>query len=579
MQKKTDQSLSESASAAPDAPGTRDCTAIPASRKRGRPDPRRQKRVLFACLAFFAVLLTMRVLNILQHTPEYDEIWTAQHYVNEPVATIFSDVSVPNNHVLNTLAVKCFLRLIPNRLLAIRMTSLLAFCGLCFVLLQISMVLLEKNAARGALLAAVLLNGMLLHYAETSRGYSLQVFFVAGLFLSLLRTGSGKPEDRLFNACMWLICAMGACLSISTGALYVTILTGLWGLLYIPFRAGIRKNWHDCRTLIAAGLCWSVFVLAWYGGNFTEFAKGRAAFGESFQSVPQYLRYCLDILLETGLIWSVPFLLLGAVLSCRRPEWRIFALTGGAAAVMLGTALITKGGPARVYLPLLPIAFSGAAVALDDLLKNNRNLDRCGIVIFLAVFAACAWHSESRRKESADPEWITLFPELSKMDPRIFIVHRPTDLYVLTMLFQDAVQADNNARMTDPEMLMLLRDNFISPADFDSVEVEKILPDANPVSTDVLKAGRDLPYWLYRLRPVRSGEPLDGKTVLCFAAMPLRENAEYLKNHHFFCVNIMLFNRTAKRCYVATGNNLDADSLLKMEKNNPDSVSFRVVSD
>ena len=61
--------------------------------------------------------------------------------------------------------------------------------------------------------------------------------------------------------------------------------------------------------------------------------------------------------------------------------------------------------------------------------------------------------------------------------------------------------------------------------------------------------------------------------------MPLRGNAEYLKNHRFFCVNIMLFNRTSKRCYVATGNGLDADSLLEMEKNDPGGVSFRVVSD
>ena len=566
MQQKTDHTIRSTG-----------CKSSP--RHRIGPDGNRQKWLLIACLAFFSFLLAMRVLNILQHTPEYDEIWTAQHYVNEPVSTIFSDVSVPNNHVLNTLAVKCMLRVIPNRLLAIRLTSLLAFCGLCFVLLRISTVLLKQNAARGALLAAVLLDGMLLHYAETSRGYSLQVFFVAGLFLSLLRTGSGKPEDRLFNACMWLICATGACLSISTGALYVTILTGLWGLLYVPFRSGIREVCRDYRALIAAGLCWSVFAIAWYGGNFREFSEGRAAFGESFRSGPQYLRYCLDILLETGLIWSAPFLAAGAVLFRRRPEWRIFALTGGAAALTLGAALITKGGPARVYLPLLPVAFSGAAVTLDLLLQTGKKPDRLGLGIFLAVFAVCAWHSESRRKASADPEWATLFPELREMDPRIFIVHRPTDLYVLTMLFQDAVQADNSLRMTDPEMLMLLRDNFISPADFDSVEVEKIHLDANPVSTDVLPAGREMPFWLYRLRPIRPGEPLNGKTVLCFAAMPLRENADYLKSHHFFCVNIMLFNRTSRRCYVAAGSGLDADSLLKMEQDDPGRLSFRVVSD
>lgn len=547
-------------------------------RRRPGPDGRRRKWLLFACLAFFAVLLIFRILNALYHTPEYDEIWTVQNYVHQPVAKIFSDVSVPNNHVLNTLAVKFFLSIIPHRLLAIRMASLLGFCGLCFVMFRTAELFLSKYAARGALVAAVLLDGIILRYAETGRGYSLQIFFVSGVFLSLLCIALRNPKDRLFNACMWLVCAFGACLSISTGALYVTILTGLWGLLYIPFRAGIKKNWNDYRALILAGLFWSAFVLLWYGGNYSKFAQGRADFGESFRSVPQYLRYCLDMMLDSGLIWALPIPAAGVILFRRKPEWRICALSAGAAALMLGAALITKGGPARVYLPLLPVVFTGVAVVLDELLKSDKRLDRIGPLIFLAVVLVCAYFSESRRKNSADPEWLSAFPELKALDSRIFIVYRPTDLFVLTTLFQDAIRSDNNTRMKNPEMLLLLRDDFIATTEADFVEGKNILPGARPVSSGSIAAGQELPYRLYRLRPIRTGESLNGKTVLRFDSMPLRGNAE-LPDKHFRCVNIMLFSGMSGRSYAAEGDGLNSGNLLDIERNSSGGIVFRVVSE
>ena len=549
------------------------------SRRRPDPNDRRRKWLLFACLAVFAVLVTFRVLNALYHTPEYDEIWTVQNYVHQPVAKIVSDVSVPNNHVLNTLAIKFFLSFIPHRLLAIRMASLLGFFGLFFVIFRTSELFLRKNAARGALLAAVLLDGLILRYAETGRGYSLQIFFVSGVFLSLLCIALRDPKDRPFNACMWLVCALGACLSISTGALYVTILTGLWGLLYIPFRAGIKKIWNDYRALILAGLCWSAFVLIWYGGNYSKFAQGRADFGESFGSVPQYLRYCLEMLLDTGLIWALPIPAAGAVLLRRKPEWRICALTAGAAALMLGATLITKGGPARVYLPLLPVVFTGAAVALDELLKSDKRIDRVGPIVFLAVVLVCACFSESRRKNSADPEWISAFPELKALDSRIFIVYRPTDLFVLTTLFQDAIRSDNDARMKNPEMLLLLRDDFIATTGTDFVEGQNILPGTPPVSSGSIEAGQELPYHLYRLRPLLPGESLDGKTVLRFDSMPFPGNAEWPADDRFRCVNIMLFGGSSGRSYAAEGDGLDSDALLKNERNSSGGISFRVISE
>ena len=137
-------------------------------------------------MTVFLMLIAGRVLNILNNAPEYDELWTVQHYLDLPTAEVFSDVATPNNHVLNTLGIKLFSGFIPNRNLAMRMTSLLGFSGLCIVLILAVTRFLKTDAARGIVLAAVLLDGMILHYAETARGYSLQTFFVFGLFLSLI---------------------------------------------------------------------------------------------------------------------------------------------------------------------------------------------------------------------------------------------------------------------------------------------------------------------------------------------------------------------------------------------------------
>ena len=262
--------------------------------------------LLFAA-ALFVVLTALRVQAILRQTPEYDEIWTVQHYVNLPVPAILTDVSVPNNHVLNTLCIKSCARLIPNRHLAMRFPALLGFCGLCLLLLMGVLTHLKTNAARGAVLAFVLLDGMLLHYAETARGYSMQTFFVFGMFLALLGAGPGRIGERRFLAAAWFLCAAGCCLSISTGALFTAILTGLWALLFVPFREGPAAVRRQYGPLILAGLLWAIPAAVWYGVNLSRLAQARAEFGESFRSAGQYLAYCLDVLRRTRLGLALPW--------------------------------------------------------------------------------------------------------------------------------------------------------------------------------------------------------------------------------------------------------------------------------
>ena len=123
--------------AAPSDPKTPPSDAGRPRDRAGRDAGRRNWKMFAAvCIVLFSVLVAMRVMNIMTNTPEYDEIWTVRNYRRIPLRTVFSDVSVPNNHVLNTLGIRFFPSFIPNRNLALRMTALPGFCGFILVLLR-----------------------------------------------------------------------------------------------------------------------------------------------------------------------------------------------------------------------------------------------------------------------------------------------------------------------------------------------------------------------------------------------------------------------------------------------------------
>ena len=551
-----------------------------------KPDPqasRRRKLFVFVCFSVFAFLTVIRVMNILGKAPEYDEIWTVQHYMNIPVRSVFSDVSTPNNHVLNTLGIRFFLSAIPynNHKLAMRMTALLAYCGLFLVLLRASLLLLKNDAARGGVLIVVLLNGMMLHYAETARGYSLQSLFVFGLFFSLLCFQFRPPENRLFNAVMWFLCAVGACLSVSSGVLYVAVLTGLWGILYVPFRAGVKGIWRDYRSLILAGSLWSVFVLAWYGVNYSKFAAGRAAFGESFRSPAQYFSYCFESARDTGLIWVLPCLAVCGVLLRGKRQWRLCALTGGAIVLAFASALLTKGGPSRVYLPLLAPAVFAIGAAADAWLTDSRKLRRAAPWILFVLAAVCIFFSDRMRRRAADPNMTVIFQEVAKLDSRIFVSYKSTDLYVVRMLFRDAAKADDCSRQSAPRMLLLLHENAVSSVHAGEFPIEELVPPGvAPVAVEYVVPEERVLSWLYHLRPVQPGEKLDGRAVLCFTNDSIRETTKQWLFDNFGVVNSMLFEPDSSRiCFAAVGTGLSADALRKLEQSNQGALFFRVVSD
>ncbi len=541
----------------------------------------RRNRVIMLIMFSFIALMGLRLMNIQTQSPEYDEIWTVQHYVPATVGRIFTDVATPNNHVLNSLGIKFFSSFIPNTVLSMRLPALLAFAGLFFLLLFAVLRLFTTPAARGAVLGAVLLDGMILHYAETARGYSLQVFFVFGLLFALLSYPAEAGKKRAVPALMWLICAVGSCLSVSSGVIFVAVLTGLWGLLNVPFRTKPAEIWRNYRPLVIAGALWTVFVLAWYGGNYAEFAKGRANFGEAFTSIGQYLSYCGRILWETTLLWPVLILVAGLIGFRRTSAARIFLLCLGSVLMVLISAMFTKGGPARVYLPLVPVAMFGAGAVLDCLLAQYEILKKYSLVFFLAVVAVSTWFSEPRRVGAADPDIGTVFAEVKKIDPAVFIAWRPTDSYTVLNLFGREALEDNMNRMQNPIRLFLLHDNQIGTMRFTDFGTEAVTPGCTPRDAGFADPAKKMPYWLYALRPLLAGEDLSGKAVLCFVHGPIPElnfqsRSNWLKDN-FATVNGLFSRGSSSFCFAASGNKLKTAQLAEIEQTRQGRVFFRVV--
>ena len=541
----------------------------------------RRNRAIMLLLFCFVAMIGLRLMNIQSQSPEYDEIWTVLHYVDIPVGRILSDVATPNNHVLNSLGIKFFSGWIPNQVVAMRLPALLAFAGLFLLLLRAVLKLYSDKAVRGAVMAAVLLDGMILHYAETARGYSLQVFFVFGLLFSLLCFNSENGRNRIFNSVMWLLCAIGSCLSVSSGIIFAAVLTGLWLLLFLPFRDGIAKIWKEYRALIVSGVLFSLFVLIWYGGNYSQFAQGRSNFGESFTSIGQYLIYSFNILWTTGLLWPLLILFAGIAVFRREAQVRVCLLSAGAVLMVLISALFTKGGPPRVYLPLIPVAMFGAGFVLDFILQRYEKIKKAGLAVFLSVLALSACFSETRRVAAADPDIGAIYNEVKKVPPQVFVVHRPTDLYVVLNLFGNEAKADNMARMTNPVKLLLLHDNQIGTMRFSDSATGGVSPGCPALESKFADGAEKMPYWLYNLRSIQPGEDLKGKAVLCFVhgMMPeldKRNKSNWLKDN-FAVVNGFLTAGSTSFCFAADGAKLNADQMLQLEQNRGGRLFFRVV--
>ena len=174
-----------------------------------------------------------------------------------------------------------------------------------------------------------------------------------------------------------------------------------------------------------------------------------------------------------------------------------------------------------------------------------------------------------------------VYSEVKKQDPKVLPVYRPTDLYVVVNLFGDEVRTDYLTRLQDPVLLMLLHDNAVGTMDIADSATASIPVGCQPIDSGAVVPGQDLKYFLYRLHPVRAGEDLTGRAVLCFMAgvMPelRKDNPKNWLKDHFAAVNGFLVIGSNRFCFAADGSKLNSDELLRLERERSGRLFFRVV--
>ena len=139
----------------------------------------------------------------------------------------------------------------------------------------------------------------------------------------------------------------------------------------------------------------------------------------------------------------------------------------------------------------------------------------------------------------------------------------------------------NMNRMRNPVRLFLLHDNQIGIMRFSDYGTEAVDPGCTPRDRGFADPAKKMPYWLYSLRPLRAGEDLTGKAVLCFVHGPIpelagRNTGNWLKDN-FAAVNGMFTRGSSSFCFAAPGSRLKTAELAGIEQTRQGRVFFRVV--
>ncbi|MBO4491286.1 MAG: hypothetical protein J5944_08005 [Lentisphaeria bacterium] len=326
---------------------------------------------------------------------EYDEIWTFRFYVPLSWHEIFTDLATPNNHCLNSLLIKWLYALFPASAALLRLPALVA--GILTVVLVLLAVWKTARRSGAVIMAAfwIAFQADLIHYSRTARGYSLQCLFVLAFFLLLIRpvriSGSWWK-----TALLLLVCASGACLSVTSGLIFVGAAGAAWLLCFAFSRR--KKNGPafpvvsekgSWKAVAAAGGVFLILAGLWYGSQYAKLKQGQQ-FGTELTGISDFLRFCGSTLRNLHVLPLLCLTAAGLFVRKRNPFRFLFSFSLIFCGLVLLSALATKAGPLRVYLPLYaPLTVSGtlALTVLCRAIRRTRWILPAGLLVSLFPLA------------------------------------------------------------------------------------------------------------------------------------------------------------------------------------------------
>ena len=300
-------------------------------------------------LLFAAMLRTVW----LQVELQYDELWTLIHFTPLDTFQILTDLSLPNNHPVNTLVLK-FLSQFTLTPAILRLGVFLCGIGVVHLTGKCAEML---SSDRGYSLAARFLAALsmpLIYFSVYARGYMFQLAGLQLCILGMYRI-TGNDNDK-WAPFMVIGGGILCCISVSSGIMFL-LCAAAGHLLLAP------KAYRFKRKLVFSGVALGVILLIYYTALYSRIKAGQQ-WGIEINSVTAWFNFAARTVAALLPLFLIPWVIAGAVFDCR---WRKVLLAG---LVPLLLAIITKGGPERVYLPLALVFILCAASGFNALWKK-----------------------------------------------------------------------------------------------------------------------------------------------------------------------------------------------------------------
>lgn len=316
----------------------------------------------------FIILLVAAVLRLpgLSGEWQYDEIWTLFNFTDLSAGQILTDVSLPNNHPVNTLLMK----LLKNFSTAPQIIRLGVFIsGIYVVFMAMKLAGRAGNKNKIAVLCAGILSAFspaLILFSVVARGY---IFQIAGLMLCVDRMlDVALTEKNRYT--VWKIIAGGvvAFLAVSSGIMFLGVIAAGY-LLLAP------KEYRWDKSVLISGVVLLVVALSYYLPLYDQLRAGQQ-WGNEIDSFSGLISFGFTTLKAHLPVFTALPVLSGVIFLPVMRKVFLFSL------LPLILALFTKAGPERVYLPLTVVFIIIGACGAAEVWKRSVKYRKVLIVLF-----------------------------------------------------------------------------------------------------------------------------------------------------------------------------------------------------
>ena len=452
----------------------------------------------------------------LPHSFEYDEIWTLRHYLSLPFSAVFTELETPNNHPLHTLFLQWSMTFFHDGVADVKYPAFVFGLATLFAGVWFTWKFTKRKSS--VLLTASILSfhAYLIYYSHTARGYSLQTFFVLLTAVSLFQIA--RQKQLKWYVPVFLLSGICSCLSITSGLIFVCALCGSF-LITLLFGTNNREDRKKIfLTFLPPAAGFVLFALLWYGANYSRIAAGQS-FGSNVLNPLDFLKFCWDV--SYGLL-LIPLLLihLAGIFFLSGQRRRFAAANLIFAGLVFLSATVTKAGPVRVYLPMVPVLTFGASLVLTALCRSWKRELLFPAAAFLSIcYLGCCSHMLNK---VVPPDWFLLSDEIIKEIPANIYVNYSSHDSFTAVHSHTAVKEDFIKRLSTVQMQGFLQTNSKGTVDFYSIKQQS--PVSFQFPDPVVKqftSQEGVRMDLYELEPLTEGSITKDQPVF-LTVLPVR---------------------------------------------------------